>query len=90
MICLYLIIVICFIPNSDFGGLHIDLYNLEDGKFEGSKYVLTSPRSLEACSRLDVKASLQLAQYYEYILGYHILYDFPLYWLIIVFYVWKL
>lgn len=40
---------------SDFGGLHIDLYNLEDGKFEGSKYVLTSPRSLEACSRLDVK-----------------------------------
>ncbi|XP_012946985.1 coiled-coil domain-containing protein 177 isoform X2 [Aplysia californica] len=36
-------------------GLHIDLYNLEDVKFEGSKYVLTSPRSLEACSRLDVK-----------------------------------
>lgn len=36
-------------------GLHIDLYNLEDGKFEGSKYVLTSPRSLEACSKLDVK-----------------------------------
>jgi len=39
----------------DFGELHIDLHNLEDGKFEGSKYVLTSPRSLEACSRLDVK-----------------------------------
>jgi len=36
-------------------GLHIDLYNLEDGQFEGSKYVLTSPRSLEACSRLNVK-----------------------------------
>ncbi|XP_059152921.1 coiled-coil domain-containing protein 177-like [Physella acuta] len=33
----------------------IDLYNLDDAKFENSKYVLTSPRSLEACSRLNVK-----------------------------------
>ncbi|RUS82104.1 hypothetical protein EGW08_010149, partial [Elysia chlorotica] len=35
--------------------VNINLYNLEDVKFEGSKYVLTSPRSLEACSRLGVK-----------------------------------
>ncbi|GFS10863.1 coiled-coil domain-containing protein 177-like [Elysia marginata] len=35
--------------------IDINLYNLEDVKFEGSKYVLTSPRSLEACSRLGVK-----------------------------------
>ncbi|GFO33295.1 coiled-coil domain-containing protein 177-like isoform x4 [Plakobranchus ocellatus] len=35
--------------------VNINLYNLEDVKFEGSKYVLTSPRSLEACSRLSVK-----------------------------------
>ncbi|XP_076443309.1 uncharacterized protein LOC143281907 isoform X2 [Babylonia areolata] len=33
----------------------IDLYNFEDPKFENSRYVLTSPRSLEACSRLNVK-----------------------------------
>ncbi|KAL8622798.1 hypothetical protein ACOMHN_026919 [Nucella lapillus] len=33
----------------------IDLYNFEDPKFENSRYVLTSPRSLEACSRLSVK-----------------------------------
>ncbi|KAK0049451.1 coiled-coil domain-containing protein 177 isoform X1 [Biomphalaria pfeifferi] len=36
-------------------GINIDLNNLEDVKFESSKYVLTSPRSLEACSRLYVK-----------------------------------
>ena len=35
--------------------LHIDLFNFDDPKFENSKYVLTSPRSLEACSRLGVK-----------------------------------
>jgi hypothetical protein len=38
--------------------LHIDLFNFEDEKFEGSKYVLTSPRSLEACSRLGIKVSI--------------------------------
>jgi len=35
--------------------LHIDLFNFEDEKYEGSKYILTSPRSLEACSRLGIK-----------------------------------
>ncbi|CAG5132029.1 unnamed protein product, partial [Candidula unifasciata] len=35
--------------------VRIDLNNLEDVKFENSKYVLTSPRSLDACSRLNVK-----------------------------------
>nr|DBA27288.1 TPA: hypothetical protein GDO54_011451 [Pyxicephalus adspersus] len=33
--------------------LHLDLSNFEDG--EGSRYVLTSPRSLEACARLGVR-----------------------------------
>ena len=33
----------------------IDLMNFEDPQFEEGKYVLTSPRSLEACSRLSVK-----------------------------------
>ncbi|XP_025078103.1 coiled-coil domain-containing protein 177-like isoform X2 [Pomacea canaliculata] len=33
----------------------IDLYNFELPEFENSRYVLTSPRSLEACSRLNVK-----------------------------------
>ncbi|KAK3609310.1 hypothetical protein CHS0354_026230 [Potamilus streckersoni] len=33
----------------------MDLFNFEAPEFEDSKYVLTSPRSLEACSRLCVK-----------------------------------
>jgi len=37
--------------------LHIDLFNFEDEKYEGSKYILTSPCSLEACSRLGIKVS---------------------------------
>ncbi|CAH8853823.1 unnamed protein product [Trichobilharzia szidati] len=32
----------------------IDLENFEDPRFTDSKYVLTSPRSLEACSRLRI------------------------------------
>ncbi|XP_074658960.1 uncharacterized protein LOC141911806 isoform X2 [Tubulanus polymorphus] len=39
---------------------YIDLYNLDDPKFEGCKYVLTSPRSLEACSRLGIKPAALL------------------------------
>jgi len=35
--------------------LHIDLFNFEDEKYEGSKYILTSPRSLQACSRVGIK-----------------------------------
>lgn len=35
--------------------LHISLLNFEDPRFEESKYVLTSPRSLEACARLNFK-----------------------------------
>ncbi|XP_062613250.1 coiled-coil domain-containing protein 177-like isoform X2 [Saccostrea cucullata] len=34
---------------------NINLFNFEDPKFEDSKYVLTSPRSLEACARVGVK-----------------------------------
>ena len=43
--------------------LHIDLFNFEDEKYEGSKYILTSPRSLEACSRLGIKVSKPLTKY---------------------------
>ncbi|XP_041366599.1 coiled-coil domain-containing protein 177-like isoform X2 [Gigantopelta aegis] len=35
--------------------LKLDLYNFEEPQYEGSKFVLTSPRSLEACSRLGIK-----------------------------------
>lgn len=57
--------------------LHIDLYNFEDSKYEGSKYVLTSPRSLDACSALGIKVSnisiivlklLLLSRYHAYCL----------------------
>lgn len=33
----------------------MNLYNFEDEEFNGSKYVLTSPRSLQACDILGVK-----------------------------------
>ncbi|XP_067929805.1 apical junction molecule-like [Watersipora subatra] len=33
----------------------LNLYNFEEDEFAGSKYVLTSPRSLEACDMLGVK-----------------------------------
>lgn len=42
---------------SELGQLHIDLFNFEDEKFEGNKYVMTCPQSLEACSRLEIKVS---------------------------------
>ncbi|XP_026564658.1 coiled-coil domain-containing protein 177 [Pseudonaja textilis] len=35
--------------------LHLDLYNFDCAEAEGSRYVLTSPRSLEACARSAVK-----------------------------------
>ena len=35
--------------------IHIDLFNFEDPVYEDSKYVLTSPRSLEACAKVGVK-----------------------------------
>ena len=37
---------------------NISLMNIEDPQFADSQYVLTSPRSLEACQRLSVKVSL--------------------------------
>ena len=40
---------------SNRGQLKIDLYNFDHSDFRDSKYVLTSPRSLEACSRLKIK-----------------------------------
>ncbi|XP_069016792.1 coiled-coil domain-containing protein 177 [Embiotoca jacksoni] len=35
--------------------LHLNLYNFDSPAAEGSRYVLTSPRSLEACARCGVK-----------------------------------
>ncbi|XP_039179959.1 coiled-coil domain-containing protein 177 [Crotalus tigris] len=35
--------------------LHLDLYNFDCPEAQGSRYVLTSPRSLEACARCAVK-----------------------------------
>lgn len=35
--------------------IHLDLYNFDSPAAEGSRYVLTSPRSLEACARCGVK-----------------------------------
>ncbi|KAG8449562.1 hypothetical protein GDO86_016274 [Hymenochirus boettgeri] len=35
--------------------LHLDLYNFDCPEAEGSRYVLTSPRSLEACARCLIK-----------------------------------
>ncbi|XP_066550715.1 coiled-coil domain-containing protein 177 [Amia ocellicauda] len=35
--------------------LHLDLFNFDSREAEGSRYVLTSPRSLEACARCGVK-----------------------------------
>ncbi|XP_033761493.1 coiled-coil domain-containing protein 177-like [Pecten maximus] len=40
---------------SQLNELKIDLYNFEDPHYEDGKYVLTSPRSLEACAKLGVK-----------------------------------
>ena len=37
------------------GQLKIDLYNFDHIDFIDSKYVITSPRSLEACARLNIK-----------------------------------
>ncbi len=37
------------------GQLKIDLYNFDHIDFADSKYVLTSPRSLQACARLNIK-----------------------------------
>ncbi|KAL7872919.1 hypothetical protein AOLI_G00119900 [Acnodon oligacanthus] len=44
-------------PNSEpeHPKLHLDLYNFDSPAAEGSRYVLTSPRSLEACARCGVK-----------------------------------
>uniref|UniRef100_A0ABM5FA30 Coiled-coil domain-containing protein 177 n=1 Tax=Pogona vitticeps TaxID=103695 RepID=A0ABM5FA30_9SAUR len=42
--------------------LHLDLYNFDCPEAEGSRYVLTSPRSLEACARCAVKPVELLAR----------------------------
>lgn len=38
---------------------HIDLYNFDDPRFENYRYVLTSPRSIEACQRMGVKVCFE-------------------------------
>jgi len=44
------------------GPLEIDIYNFEDPQFANSKYVLTSPKSLEACCRLNTKVCCYTCQ----------------------------
>lgn len=51
-----------FTENGSVSAPQINLFNFEDPKFEDSKYVLTSPRSLEACARVGVKVFV----YYEH------------------------
>ena len=44
----------------------INLDNFLDPKFEDGKYILTSPRSLEACSNLGIKVtSMHLFEYFK-------------------------
>ncbi|KAM6912985.1 coiled-coil domain-containing protein 177 [Xenentodon cancila] len=44
------------VPHMDLSPkMHLDLYNFDSPAAEGSRYVLTSPRSLEACARCGVK-----------------------------------
>ncbi|UJR26063.1 hypothetical protein I4U23_007409 [Adineta vaga] len=45
---------------SNRGQLKIDLYNFDHIDYADSKYVLTSPRSLEACARLNIKPVILL------------------------------
>lgn len=47
--------------------MKIDLYNFDHLDFADSKYVLTSPRSLEACARLNVKveSTFRIPRRYE-------------------------
>lgn len=49
------------------GQMKIDLYNFDHLDFADSKYVLTSPRSLEACARLNVKveSTFRIPRRYE-------------------------
>ncbi|CAF3798477.1 unnamed protein product [Rotaria sp. Silwood1] len=42
------------------GQIKIDLYNFDHIDYANSKYVLTSPRSLEACARLNIKPTTLL------------------------------
>lgn len=40
----------------------VNLDNFESPIFENSKYIITSPRSLLACSRLDIKVTLRITK----------------------------
>lgn len=48
-------LILILVENGGNSTPKISLFNFEDPKFEDSKYVLTSPRSLEACARVGVK-----------------------------------
>lgn len=56
--------------------LHLDLYNFEDPASQQSMYVLTSPRSLEACSRFGIKpVELLHKSFEEFVEEFKSLYD---------------
>ncbi|OCT79451.1 coiled-coil domain-containing protein 177 [Xenopus laevis] len=49
--------------------LHLNLYNFQEG--QDSRYVLTSPRSLEACARLGIRPVDLLPRSLEEVAGQH-------------------
>ncbi|XP_073236549.1 uncharacterized protein [Porites lutea] len=56
--------------------LHLDLYNFEEAAAQQSRYVLTSPRSLEACSRFGIKpVELLHKSFEEFVDEFKSLYD---------------
>ncbi|XP_068758038.1 coiled-coil domain-containing protein 177-like isoform X2 [Montipora capricornis] len=56
--------------------LHLDLYNFEDPASQQSMYVLTSPRSLEACSQFGIKpVELLHKSFEEFVEEFKSLYD---------------
>ncbi|XP_032241397.2 coiled-coil domain-containing protein 177 isoform X2 [Nematostella vectensis] len=55
---------------------HLDLYNFDEPGTEESRYVLTSPRSLEACARFGIKpVELLHKSYEEFLDEFQALYD---------------
>jgi hypothetical protein len=80
---LYYLYYCYFVDNGESSTPNINLFNFEDPKFEDSKYVLTSPRSLEACARVGVKVILDI--YILIILQYWYV-DMDIYYIIIYIY----
>ena len=70
----FLIHVLILVENGGNSTPKISLFNFEDPKFEDSKYVLTSPRSLEACARVGVKVGCVINEILVTLLTYMYIY----------------